>query len=669
MLLFFKRLSLNDYASTAFILLTLAFLLHTAAILSRVDNLLFDLGQKFSHSPPPDDIIIVAIDEESLSKLGRWPWSRSHHAHLIDRLKKDDALVIGLDIVFAEPDLLDLYADKDLAHSILLANNVVLPVLLENTRANGQLIETLPLESLANNAIDLGRAHVPLDEDGVARSIYRYEGIGSPVWQHFSQAVLNVAQKKSSQNKFHLPFDKTKLFSLAQQNQQKINFLGPAGHFPRISYVQVLNGEFAKDTFKNKIVLVGATASGMNDVLPTPVSGQGQPMAGVEFHANVLEAIRNNQLVTMASQWLSIVIVLTITLLPLIWLPKSSAFVGLISTLLFFIIVASLAAALPKMFGLWLAPSAALLPILIACPVWSWRKLESAQRYLTQELDYLNSVLQMPRTASNAHRYDHFDNRIQQVRTASNQLRLLQDDKKEVLAFISHDLRAPLARALMLLDYHNTIANKLRAPLAQALELAEDFLQNSRAEMVNSTEFKELDLASLAHQSVDDAYESAKNKNIELVREIEDASIWVNGNFSLIHRAILNLVLNAVKFSPEHSSVLIKLKLYPAVAANALSITDKSDKKENHTRAVLSVVNNGQGISLQQQEQLFKRFSRVKSEHASTCGAGLGLYFVHTVMQKHLGSVSVVSELNKQTNFNITLPIVAYEMHTNVNEV
>ena len=187
--------------------------------------------------------------------------------------------------------------------------------------------------------------------------------------------------------------------------------------------------------------------------------------------------------------------------------------------------------------------------------------------------------------------------------------------------------------------------------------------------MVNSTEFKELDLASLAHQSVDDAYESAKNKNIELVREIEDASIWVNGNFSLIHRAILNLVLNAVKFSPEHSSVLIKLKLYPAVAANALSIPYENGKKENYTHAVLSVVNNGLGISLEQQEQLFKRFSRVKSEHASTCGAGLGLYFVHTVMRKHLGSVSVDSELNKQTSFKITLPIVGYEMHTNVNEV
>ena len=48
-------------------------------------------------------------------------------------------------------------------------------------------------------------------------------------------------------------------------------------------------------------------------------------------------------------------------------------------------------------------------------------------------------------------------------------------------------------------------------------------------------------------------------------------------------------------------------------------------------------------------------------------GWGFTLYI--TVMQKHLGSVSVDSELNKQTSFNITLPIVAYEMHTNVNEV
>ena len=667
--MFFQRLSSNDYASTAIILLSLALLLHTTAILSRLDNLLFDLGQKFSFNPPPNDIIIVAIDETSLSELGRWPWPRSHHAHLIDRIKKDNALVIGLDIVFAEPDLVNLEDDETLAQSILQANNIVLPILLENTRANGQLIETLPLPSLANKAIDIGRVHVNLDADGVARSIYKFEGIGAPVWQHFSQAVLNVAQNKPSKNQFKTPLDQTKLFSLVQQKQQKINFAGAPGHFARISYIQVLHGQFTKDTFKNKIVLVGATASGMNDALPTPVSGQNQPMAGVEFHANALEAIRNNQLVTDVPQWLAVVVLIFITLSPLIWLPRLSAFRGLVSTLLFFMVITFVTASLPKFFGLWLAPSASLLIILISYPVWSWRKLESAQRFLKRELNYLNKVIQIPRIQNQSYRRDQFDERIEQVRAASDLLRVLQDDKKEVLAFISHDLRAPLARALMILDEHASVATKLRAPLAQALELAEEFLQASRAEMTNSTEFRELDLASLTHQSIDDAYESAKNKHIKLDREIIEAAVWVNGNFSLIHRAILNLVLNAIKFSPAHSTVLIKLNLSASNKDNEQLIPKAESMPAAATDAILHVIDNGPGISLDQQKQLFKRFSRVKSEHATSSGAGLGLYFVHTVMLKHQGSVSVESDSKNFTSFNVRLPTIGHEMYANANEV
>ena len=54
----------------------------------------------------------------------------------------------------------------------------------------------------------------------------------------------------------------------------------------------MLNGEFNKILFNNKIVSVGATASGMNDLLSTPVSGLRQPMSGVEFFANVLQSKR-----------------------------------------------------------------------------------------------------------------------------------------------------------------------------------------------------------------------------------------------------------------------------------------------------------------------------------------------------------------------------------------
>ena len=638
----FNQLIANDYLSSAFILLALVFILQSTHALSRVDHLIFDIGQKLHQQAAPADIIIVAIDEASLSILGRWPWARYTHAKLINQLKQDGAAVIGLDIVFSEADTQNKGADDALADAMYAANNVVLPILLESTRVNGQLIETLPLPALANRARDLGRVHAALDEDGIARSFYQYEGIGAPVWQHFSQAVLNVALNQPSKNKFELTSKEENAFSLIQKNQQKISFLGPPGHFSSISYAQVLAGEYAKNTFNKKIVLVGATASGMNDVLSTPVSGLGQPMAGVEFHANVLASIRSNKLIHITPAWFALSILSILALLPLIWMPKISALMGLISALFYFVLVALLAAVLPKVANIWLAPSAALLPILIAYPVWSWRKLESAQRYLDQELAYIKNIMNAPINANTSHSYDSFDDRIEQVRAAAKQLRFLQDDRKEVLAFISHDLRAPLASAMMLLEDGHPLKHKLQKPIAQALSLAEDFLQASRAEMSVSADFKELDLANVAHQSVDDAFESAVKKNIELQREITNGAVWVHGNFGLLQRAMLNLVLNAIKFSPIDATIVIRL------------VADQ-------TNCVFSVIDNGPGIAKAEQAKLFMRFSRVKGTAESVDGAGLGLYFVHTVAGKHQGSVTVSSELGQATSFSIQLPVMSYQ--------
>lgn len=644
------RIRFNDYVSTALILLSLVVLIHLTGLFSRVDNLIFDVGQKYHVTKAPDDIVIVAIDENSLSQLGRWPWSRQMHADLIQRLRHEHTLAIGLDIIFSEPDQLNPTADIALVKSLQQAGNVVLPVLLETTRVNGQLIETLPLPDMAENAADLGRVHAVLDEDGIARSVYLFEGIDEPVWQHFSQAVLNIALKQPSKNKFqatafHQGSDAKNLFSLNRQQQKRVNFRGPPGHFPTISYVQVLNGEFAENTFKNKIVLIGATASGMNDLLSTPVSGSRQPMAGVEFHANVLDSMRTEGLIETAPMWLSLMVLIALALLPLVWMPKLSALEGLISTLLYFVLIGLLSAILPRVLSFWIPPSAALLPILISYPVWSWRKLEAAQRYLDQELSYLKSLILKPDVKERiTHSYDSFDDRIEQVRAAGQQLRFLQDDRKEVLAFISHDLRAPLASAMMVLEEHQQLKSRLHAPLSQALKLAEDFLQASRAEMSNRADFKELDFAGITHQAIDDAYEVALKKNITLEREIVDGLVWVNGNFGLLHRAILNLVLNAIKFAPEFSTVFIRLTY-----ANQ--------------QVVMSVVDCGPGISQDEQKKLFKRFSRLQSGSAAPEGAGLGLYFVHTVAEKHFGSIDVESSLGQKTSFNFRLPVLSFLHH------
>jgi CHASE2 domain-containing sensor protein/two-component sensor histidine kinase len=639
-----KLRPLTDRFSTALILLASALLMSVSGGLGRMDHVLYDLGQKLHVRPAPSDLVIVAIDEDSLAKLGRWPWSRRLHAALIDRLKKDGARVIGLDLIFAEPDTADQPADAALSDAIKQAGNVVLPVLLESSRVNGQLLETLPLPQFVEHVAGLGRVHVELDEDGIARSVFLWEGVGTPAWPHFSQAVLQAAASLPSQLSATPPrLDDAKPFALVREDLRRISFLGPPGHVQSLSYAQVLTGEFPAGVFKNKIVLVGATAAGMGDLLPTPVSGLRQPMPGVEFHANVLDSMRSNRLISTAPQWSVLLVGALLALAPMLWLPRLSPLLGLLASGLWFVVVAAVAMVLPLATAVWLPPSAALFAILIAYPVWSWRRLEFAGRFLDHELKRMRHELQQAgsNAANDRERQssDPFQLRIMQVQAASARLRHLQAERSETLAFISHDIRAPLAAAMMQLNEQGDASGRLRAPLARALSLAENFLSTSRAEMADSARFQEVELVAVLHQAADDAYAAACEKSVRLQRDLPDDPVWMQGDFGLLHRAVLNLLLNAVKYAPPDSVVELQLA-------------------QTGHQAVVSVSDRGAGISAEQQSRLFQRFSRVEADASAPGGTGLGLYFVRTVAEKHGGSVAVAGLAEGGTCFSLRLPVM-----------
>lgn len=634
------RLTLGDRFSSALILLAIALAVTASGLLGRLDNLLYDLGQRLDTQPVPPDIVLVAVDENSLSQLGRWPWSRRLHAALIDRLKADGAKVIALDIVFAEPDAADQQADAQLADAVARAGNVVLPVLLESSRVNGQLLETLPLPQLLEHAAGLGRVHAELDTDGIARSVYLWEGVGAPVWPHFAQATLKVAGIAPPGLAARPPdAAETRPFALVRAGQRRIGFLGPPGHVRTLSYAQALTGEFAPGTFRDRIVLVGATAAGMGDLLPTPVSGLAAPMSGVEFNANVVAAMRDGRLIRKAPLPLALPVAALLALAPLLWLPRLSPLGGLLASLAWFVAVVVAAAGLPAWTGLWMPTAGALLAILLAYPVWSWRRLESAGRFLDHELKRLRQALG-PADALplREHAADPFQARIREVQRAAHRLRHLQEERRETLAFISHDLRAPLASALMQLDDLPADAqSRLREPLTRSVGLAEAFLRASRAEMLDAARFEDLDFAGLLHQAVDDAFVEARARSVSLARTLPDEPVWIRGDFDLLHRALLNLVLNAVRHAPAGSAVEVSLETGAG-------------------RAVAAVVDHGPGIAADILPRLFQRFAR---GIGTVGGTGLGLYFVQTVAQKHGGAVTVDSVPNRATRFVLDLPLAA----------
>lgn len=372
-------------------LLVLTFLLiHTDAAW-RWDQVVYDGQIKLWSRPPPDDIIIVAIDTESVAGLGAWPWPRQYHAELLRKLTEASPQAVLLDIIFAEPSTPE--ADRKLAESIRDNRRTILPVLAEQRWQDAPLAETLPLPMLIAGAAGLGHTHIELDPDGIARSVYLEAGLGAPVWPSFGLAALRLlmpgqwSQLPGLRDPDHsLPSPST----WVQDHRVLIPFVGPPGSFRRISYRQVLQGSIPVEVFRHKIILIGATASGLGDTLPTPVSGFSQPMPGVEIHASIIDALRRGLMVEPVPSAWRLGISLSLALLPALIFPYLSPRGSLLATasLLALTIAGSLSAL--AVLRLWFAPVPALIALTLSYPLWSWRRLEYTLRYLNRELQTLS---------------------------------------------------------------------------------------------------------------------------------------------------------------------------------------------------------------------------------------------------------------------------------------
>jgi CHASE2 domain-containing sensor protein len=367
------------------VLVLLALALDLTGVLNRWDLLFHDWSLARQSRPPAEDIVIVAIDEQSLRELGRWPWSRRVHADLVRKLTAAGAKAIMLDIAFVEPDAADPAADRNLATTLADHGYVVLPVLNEQTRLNGQLIETLPMPVLAQAVAGLGHVDVDLDPDGIARGVFLRAGLGSPRWSILALALLEAVDPSGWQ----APPGRRSAIILPSSfnNWQRdyhilIPFAGPPGHFQRVSYCDVLRDDFPPALFLGKFVLVGVTAAGIGNMVPTPVSGQEQLMSGVEFNANVLDALQRGLTIQpLPSSW-SLLLTGMLALLPLglyavsppCWtLPLAG--LALLTTFVVSFLLLNVA-------HCWFPPAAALLVQGLSYPLWSWWRLQQSAHAL-----------------------------------------------------------------------------------------------------------------------------------------------------------------------------------------------------------------------------------------------------------------------------------------------
>ncbi len=762
-----------EWALLGLSLLALVAWLSTPGSLARVNHLVQDTGLRLVSRPAQPGIVVIAVDDRSIAAIGRWPWRRALHAQLIQTVSRQEPLAIGMDVLFNEEDLDYPEDDALLADAMARSGRVVLPVMQRQGLQGGSAAD-LPLPALVRAAAQLGHVHVAPDTDGVVRSLYLSEGPANAPWPHFSTAMRCVAtpslagctqpsQAGTPPANANVPWERS--------GRTLIAYAGEPGHFTGYSYIDVLRGQVPADAFRGKYVLVGSVAAGLGDMFATPVSRESRLMPGVEVVAHVLDGDLAGVHIDPAPPVLNTAFNLLPVALALLALLLFGPFTALLTIGALAALTLVLTALLPLWWGLQFAPAAALTGLVLAYPLWSWRRLSAAAHFLRLQMENLQRQgLSIPLRGPEASAGDFLDKRINALEYASRQLRDLHhfvseslqqlpsptivcdahgrillanmaarrhvlgaaeaygdpmvwplqgcqitevlsglldtatgqplvtaprlashtmprqsegrdsqgrsvlllsrqftdlaqagwlltlvdltemrsalQQRDEAMHFISHDIRAPNASILTLLEMHRVYPGRMSdeelmqriGRYAQAsLGMAENFIQLASAE---SQEYRRapLDLADVLHQTVDEAWALARESDVQVtVAEVPDTAPCV-GDRALLCRALMNVVNNAIKYSPRGGQVCCALT-------------------ERAGYWVLSVRDEGPGIAAALQDKLFAPFQRLHDRsHPGIAGVGLGLTLVRTVVQRHGGSIEVESDEGKGAEFRLVLP-------------
>jgi CHASE2 domain-containing sensor protein/signal transduction histidine kinase len=226
--------------------------------------------------------------------------------------------------------------------------------------------------------------------------------------------------------------------------------------------------------------------------------------------------------------------------------------------------------------------------------------------------------------------------------------------REDALRLLSHDMRSPQASILALVEMERAKAdsehlrdlmNRIERYARRALTLADDFVQLARAESATYL-LERLELSEILLDAIDEVWPQAHAKSIGIDAQLGDCEdSEVHADRSLMTRVFVNVLGNAVKYSPANTSIVCQVRC----------------AGETHSAAFVSctIRDQGYGIPAEQQAHLFERFRRfhdgVKSEIQ---GAGLGMAFVKTVVTRHGGFVTVESRCGSDsgTAFTIQLP-------------
>ena len=243
--------ALKPYVPAAILAASVA-VLHLAGAFDFLEKSWLDQRFRWSVRPARGGVVLVEIDPASLDRLDVWPWPRGYHATVLENLLDAGASRVGFDIDFSSSSVAE--EDAELVRAVARAKGrVVLPVFRQWERSleGSSLVTVAPFRELRRHA-RLAHINVVPDEDGLVRGYINRDRFDGRVVPGFAAALAGDPSPELAG--FLIDF------SIAPET------------IPRLSYVDVLTGQFDPSSVEGRAVIVGSTAVELGDQIAVPVS-------------------------------------------------------------------------------------------------------------------------------------------------------------------------------------------------------------------------------------------------------------------------------------------------------------------------------------------------------------------------------------------------------------
>lgn len=248
---------------------------------------------------------------------------------------------------------------------------------------------------------------------------------------------------------------------------------------------------------------------------------------------------------------------------------------------------------------------------------------------------------------------DHFCGVVTVLHDATRE-REIAKMKNDFVSHVSHELRTPLssikAYAELLVDgeaadekTRQEFYHVIQSEADRLSRLIDNILNISRIEsgMIKVTK-KPLDITAILKEVLEVARPNARDKQINLVDQVSPGFFQVDADRDMIYQAVLNLISNAVKYTP---------------AGGTVRVATQVDEDNRHVTVLVS--DTGVGIPPEAMRHLFEKFYRVEAHKGMAKGSGLGLNLTRQMIEiVHKGKMIVQSEVGKGSTFGFTLPIL-----------